>query len=119
MAGKFKKGQTVFQASSNFATVAECAKNGDVYIPSVSIGIVVEREVDSCGAKQITFTDRGGNDSIFSKKFCFAWGENIFSTAEEAFAALKSDVICPDVYSDANKNSFNDFRNGIMRITAK
>ena len=115
---QFKKGQVVFQACSNFAVVGVGAKNGNKYTPEVRIGIVLERELDACGKQQVSFVNRGGNNFVFGRTYRFSWGssDGIFATAAKAFSALQSDVVCPDVYSDENKQSFDDLRSGKMRI---
>jgi len=114
---EFEKGQIVFQACSNFATVGESGLNGTKFKPAVNIGIVIERKLNSCNDERVFFVDRGGNDFVFGRVYYFAWrADGIFATADEAFEALQSDVICPDVYSDADKKSFDDFRGGKMRI---
>lgn len=110
----FKKGQLVYHAKSYFGTVATDATRGDI-----RIGVVIERLVDSCGVKKVTFADRGGLDDVFGKSQYFSCGTQfIFATAEGAFAALKSDVICPDVYSDDTRKVFIDFADGVLRIAA-
>lgn len=122
MKAAFNKGQVVFQACQRFAEVGKSGTNGDKFIGAVMVGAVIERQVDSCGQKQATFFNRGNNDSIFGKKTKFANGCDIYATAEEAFAALKSgscDVICPDVYSDEDASIFSDLSKGKMRIAAK
>jgi hypothetical protein len=119
MSGKFKKGQIVFQSCTRFAEVARFGTNDGKRVQEVAIGVVVEREIDACGRKIATFSDRGGFDNVFGRTYDFTnFPVFLFATANEAFAALhaRSDVICPDVYSDANKDAFAHLRNGSMRI---
>lgn len=119
---KFNKNQIVFQACHTFAAIQPTSKNGDLLIREVMIGVVIERQVESCGQKQTTFFNRGGNDSVFGRTM-YAGYNNAFATQDEAFAALKSSpscsVICPDVYSDANNSSFDDVKSGQMNIAEK
>jgi hypothetical protein len=119
MSGKFKRGQIVFQSCTRFAEVAKIGTNDGKRISEVTIGVVIEREIDSCGKKIATFSDRGGNDNVFGRTYYFTnFPVFLFATADEALAALHagSDVICPDVYTDANKDAFTHLRNGSMRI---
>lgn len=88
---QFKKGQKVYLVSTH------CA---EVYRPgrrlSINITCILERTVDACGAKQMTFEDHG-NDSIFGKKAYAPFtitplegygypSHNYFGTIEEARA---------------------------------
>lgn len=76
---KFTKNQTVYYASTRFATTAnECFL------------AVVERVVDACGKKQITFFNRNNMDFVFGRRATMAFP--IFATAEDAFAYLESFV---------------------------
>lgn len=86
---KFKKGQTVFYASTRFAN------NDREYYAAHKKGELVERKeelrvisrvVDSCGAKKITFLDRG-KDSVFGRS-ANATADCFFTTAAEAFEYL-------------------------------
>lgn len=99
---RFQKGQLIYKATNNFQTY------DGVGIAPIRMGAVIERQVDACGAKQITFYDRG-MDSIYSRKDR-ADSLKLFCTPEEAFAALRSDplvdVICPDVVSDSDREIF-------------
>ena len=117
---RFTKGQTVYYATADFAAVGRGDREhgfADVYL-----GVVIERQVDACGAKNITFFDRGGNDSTFGRRH-FASSPFICASADEAFAFLRAsqrvDVICPDVYTDADKRCFDELRGGTMRIAEK
>lgn len=107
---RFTKWQTVFYASSNFSSLG-----------NLRVGVVIERQVESCGAKQITFFDRCGNDDVFGRSQR-ADSPAICSTAEEAFSYLQAssaDLICPDIYSDANKRCFIDARNGTLQTVSR
>lgn len=125
MKAKFTKGQHVFSVHTHFAAVGAHGRNGDVWMPTVNIGVIIERVVDACGQKQMTFESRdakGQNDSVFGRKVSLAWAEGIFanlSDAKEYLAKSNCDVICPDVYSDENDKCFVDFHQGAMRIAAK
>lgn len=124
---QFKKGQTVYQACSNFSQDAKCN----------TTMAVVERIVDSCGTKVMTFAERAvHNDSVFGKSVRNWQGRgfhNIHATPAEAFAALhvyaaqavaqraaRPDVyvstgvyrLIPDVLSDADGELFVKFRAG-------
>ena len=111
MAGKFKKGQIVYQAS--LFTCSLGADRKSLY--GINGGIVIARLVDACGKKQVTFYDRG-NDSVFKRtKYLegpYADGNLIFATAAEAFEALKNkaDVYSPKLYSDDSNEWFNDVK---------
>ena len=84
MASKFTKGQTVYYASSNFSEVV------DYKAMTRSIEYrVISRIVDSCGAKQMTFVNRG-YDSVFGKKVRSS-NPTYFATPAEAFAFLEND----------------------------
>lgn len=117
-AKRFTNGQTVFYASTYFG----CVGKGDRYHDNVRLGVVIERQVDACGVKQITFFNRGNNDSVFGRREN-ANNQAICETAEEAFNFLRNslivDVVCPDVYTDSDKRCFDDLRNSTMRIAEK
>lgn len=119
-AKRFTKGQTVFYASTNFSRVGDGDRAHDFH--GVQIGLVIERQVDACGAKQVTFFNRGENDSIFGRSH-LANNPEICTTADEAFAFLRNhnrvDVVCPDIYTDTDKRCFDDLRNGTLRIAEK
>lgn len=110
---RFAKGQVVYYASANFSRNA--APREGVVDPS--LGVVIERVVDACGTKQITFFNRGGLDCVFGRSKS-ASSPNICSTPEEAFAYLRAQPrvteICPVVYSDSNKECFDDLYSGAM-----
>jgi hypothetical protein len=119
---RFLKNEIVYKVSTDFATVGKASYNEDKYISEVRLGIIVERQVESCGAKRITFYDRANNDFVFGKS-AHSDNETYFKSVEDAFNFLKNSnqcqVICPDVYSDADNKSFDDFNNGKMRIAQK
>ena len=119
-AKRFTKGQTVFYASTNLGRVGEGDRDHNFH--SVQLGAVIERQVDACGAKQVTFFNRGNNDSVFGRSQ-YASNQAICATASEAFEFLRNsplvDVVCPDIYTDADKRWFDDLRNGTMRIAEK
>ena len=87
----FKKHQTVYFASTNF-----CRKqnrppvrvNGVWTSDDTEYYAVVERVVDACGARQMTFFDRNGMDSVFGRRQ--HTGAPVFATADEAFAYLET-----------------------------
>lgn len=81
----FKKNQTVYVAKPSFAHRYEAHRTVETQM------VVVSRVVDSCGKKQMSFFD-GGNDHIYGRRvLADASGSfyNVFSTPEEAFAALE------------------------------
>ena len=97
---RFKKGQTVYKSSLNHSEHDK-----------ILMFAVVERVVDSCGKKRVTFYDRG-NDFIFGKSDN-PDSEHLHETAEGAFKYLekrKCDlestgckvVIRKDIVSDDN-----------------
>jgi hypothetical protein len=118
VAKRFQKGQTVFYASTNFGSVAK----GQIEdrIVYVQLGAVIARTVDACGAKQMSFFDRGA-DGIFGRTD-FATHPAYFNTQEEAFAYLRDsqnvDVIARDVYAD-DRSSFAALADGSLVILAK
>lgn len=121
---KFTKGQIVYQAAHNFAAVGASGKNNGEYVADVMIGVVIERQIDACGQKKASFYSRSQfNDSAFGKSINITFNKTVFATPEEAFESLRAepnaDVICPDVYSDADSKAFDDLRSGKMRIAAK
>jgi len=117
-----KKFDIVYEVHEHFATVASARYYEGKYFPEIRIGIVVERMLESCGKKQATFFDRGGVDSVFGRVHYFNHGD-LFASAEEAVEALRKtnfcDVICNKIYSDSNKESFEDLRNGNLIIAEK
>ena len=81
---RFTKGQIVYQVCSRLTS------NG-----KVDIAAVVERQVDACGEKQMTFYDRGGHgDFVFGRQLRADW-PYIFATREEAAACIKSTFLEP------------------------
>lgn len=112
---RFAKGQTVYQACAHFSGF-----EGDEHHKETILGIVVSRVIDSCGAKKITFAERGA-DWVYGKSDT-ANSQKLFADAESAFAYLAAypytDVICPDVYADDN-SAFDALKNGTLRIAAK
>lgn len=119
---RFTKGQVIYQVCQNLASITEAQKNGDTYFYPVTLGAVVERQVDSCGAKQVTFYNRGGNDSVFGRSN-LARAAELFADSAAAFEYLRNcprcDVICPDVLTDANKIWLDDLRNSVTKIAEK
>lgn len=115
-AKRFSKGQTVFFASYNLATVAKGERNGQMYW--IQLGGVITRTIDSCGAKQMTFEDHG-SDSTFGRSQ-YANHPAFFLTAEEAFAYLHADknvdVIAKKVYTDSNLDWFTELNNGTLAM---
>jgi hypothetical protein len=103
-AKRFTKGQIVFVASTSWQylkTQTPCAGG--------TIGAVIERQVESCGLKQITFFNRAGFDCVFSRSEQADSGR-IFATADEAFQYLKDaacvDLVCKEIRCDADKDLF-------------
>ena len=78
--GKFKKGEIVYYASMNCGEY----KTGN---HSTTLCMVIERTVESCGNKQMTFYDNG-SDSTFGRTIYMNWSSDYFKTADEAFAYL-------------------------------
>ncbi len=117
-AKRFAKGQTVFMACTNFSSVAKGEIDGAIVY--VQLGAVIARTVDACGAKQMSFFDRGA-DGIFGRTD-FATHPAYFNTQEEAFAYLRTsknvDVIARDVYAD-DRSSFKALADGSLIIIAK
>jgi hypothetical protein len=103
---RFTKGQTIFYASTYF----RCPGRGDRDHADVYLGAVIERQVDACGAKQVTFFDRAGFDGVFCRSDR-AEAEYFFATPDEAFQYLRNhgavDVISPDIHSDADPEIFS------------
>lgn len=79
---KFKKGQKVYYASTNFGYIYT---NKDK--PDIKILTVVERTVDSCGKKQMTFYDFG-YDLVFHRT-TYAPYDVYFTTRYAAYEFLK------------------------------
>ena len=98
MAGRFAKGQTIFQACWQFASK----------YPEVVEQRVISRTVDSCGKKFVTFEDHG-HDSTYGRREP-ADSVLLFALADDAFKYLadnagyvkcyKKVVIYPYVVSD-------------------
>ncbi len=109
---RFTKGQTVFVATLNFFEIASGEWKGHIEI--VHAGAVITRTVDACGAKQVTFENHG-NDGVFGRSM-YANSDQLFNTAEEAFEYLKNsrhiDVIAKKVYSDANREWYDEIIQG-------
>ena len=76
---RFTKGQTVYQISYRFT------ENMDKRLAFV---VCVSRIVDSCGAKRVTFYDRG-NDGVYRRSHP-ADSTHLFTTHAEAITALKA-----------------------------
>jgi hypothetical protein len=76
----FKKGQRVYYFSNR------CS---EVYLPSekrsILVTCIIERIVDACGVKQMTFEDHG-NDDVFGRK-AYAPFDRFFATPEEALSS--------------------------------
>lgn len=98
MAGRFIKGQTVFQACIYFASTPNY---------EVVERRVVSRTVDSCGKKFVTFEDHG-YDSVYGRRD-YADSAMLHETADAAFRFLeqyptlrgtKKVIIYPNVVSD-------------------
>lgn len=117
-----KKGDIVYQSCSFFAIVGKGGMNGDIYMTDIYVGVVIERELDTCGKKQATFSNRGDLDHVLGR-VCYLTHKNaenkIFNTSSEAFTSLKSDVVCPDIYSDSSRQVFDDLKDGSLRIVPK
>lgn len=95
---RFKKGQLVYKADTN---ISEVRKNGEVTV----LCMVIEREIDSCGEKRMTFKDYG-NDRVFDRQTP-AYNERYFDSTEKAFDFLESVGIgCRN--KDIAKNVFSD-----------
>lgn len=75
MKKRFTKGQTIFSVCTRFCADYE---NNNQFIA------VVERVVDACGAKQVTFFDRG-KDSIYGRSDA-ATSPFLFDNSDDAFA---------------------------------
>lgn len=127
---RFQKGQIVYSASVNFSTYGQHAMRdangkfqGWAAGPKtregreITIGAVIERQIDACGKKQISFYDRGDNDFVFGRRMS-ADTPRLFTTADEAFEYVKQhcDLVVADVYSDANRNIFNDNAAGKLKF---
>jgi len=80
---KFKKGQKVYRASGNISMIYKTGED------DIALCMVVERTIDSCGEKRMTFVDYG-SDFTFGRSVDMKYAENYFSTPEEAFEYLKS-----------------------------
>ncbi len=117
---QFKKGQTVYQACGHFAS------KGNDYTMAV-----IERVVDGCGKKVLTFLERG-EDEVFGKSArASSDGKfyRIFATADEAVEALKAGAtdnrfayyLIDGVQSDGDTELFSKLRSGKLqtkRVTA-
>jgi len=127
---RFVKGQIVYSVCTRFSTFGQYAirnasgkflgwtdgpKTRDGH--AIKIAVVIERQVDACGAKQVTFYDRGNNDSVFGRMER-ADIPTIFNTAEEAFAYAEAncDIVAAKVYSDADDEAFEEVNNGTMKF---
>jgi hypothetical protein len=80
---KFKKGQKVFYATTNLSSLKAYDHNTVIDILSV-----IERTVDACGKKQMTFENHG-YDYAYGKK-SYAPFDQYFETREEAYEYLDS-----------------------------
>lgn len=83
---RFSKNQIVYQASDRFSS--KDYRRPDGRYVTVIICRVIERVVDACGNKQVTFYNRG-NDSIFGRSHC-ANAAYIQPTAQQAFDYLEA-----------------------------
>ena len=100
---KFTKGQKVYYASMNVSRIYRNDGN-DIYLC-----MVIERTVDACGQKQMTFED-DGNDFVFGKMVKLQWSQEYFTTPAEAFAYINLCasnlkgvcVVHPEIMSDKN-----------------
>lgn len=113
---KFKKNQIIYSVSTRFSRLEGVEdRNGR----DIDILAVIERQVDACGVKQMTFASRDGsyNDSIFGKK-AYAPFSNYFETEQEAFAYAKTlgGLVIDKVYSDATNQIFADYRNNQVKF---
>lgn len=116
---RFSKHQIIYQASWRFSKV-KVKGGGKFYDDEKLIGVVIERQVDSCGLKKITFFSRDTkqqNDSVFGKSY-HANAENLFASADDAMKFLKDkvDIYCPQVYSDDSGKVFEDYDKGVMEL---
>jgi len=111
---RFKKGQKVYSAETHLATRYGKGDEKDIHIMTV-----VERTVDACGNKQMTFYN-AGNDFIFGKKVCAPFNK-FFETRELAYEYLNkfkqekqhfraNYEIMIGEYSDQDKKVFEDCR---------
>jgi hypothetical protein len=81
---RFSKGQTVFQA-----TTLLCSDNQK----GIAFSAVIERIVDACGQKKLTFFNRSERcDSIFGRSK-HPEQQQLFSDAESAFRYLEEQAI--------------------------
>jgi hypothetical protein len=109
---KFKKGQKVYYADGNLSAIYNKPDRGGIYIVTV-----IERTVDACGKKQMTFYDHG-LDGVYPRK-AYAPFEGYFESREEAYKFLEkkkeenkhpiwSYEILVGEYSDRDKKVFDD-----------
>ena len=111
---KFKKNQIVYQVSTRFSSIQLKSREGK----EIRVSVVVERKVDSCGEKQMTFYSRdlnNSNDFVFGKK-AYAPFNNCFANAEDALnyaltvANSTDSVVIAEIYADDTDAVFNNFR---------
>lgn len=80
---RFKKGQAIYQICPSF-----CALPVSSNPPYADFcALVIERVVDACGARYVTFYDRG-NDYVFHRRLSAA-SDLLFATRAEALAATR------------------------------
>ena len=117
----YKKNDKVYEVHSHFSSVRT-----DNPYKQHFIATVIERTVESCGKKVITFRDYG-YDRVFGRSVYHRGdftGRMIFSTREEAYKVAH--ILCTYVlvgeYTDRDHKVFDDivpFENGMKESLQK
>jgi hypothetical protein len=114
---RFQKGQTVYLACHNFASIHPTPEDyrkahGCEEPPKdIAFGVVVSRVVDACGQKQVTFYDHG-NDSIYGRSRPVDF-PGLFETHQEAADFLKGMIPRLGLLVDKREHSDADSIQGI------
>ncbi len=84
---RFKKGQTIYRASSWHIPHKDCNNNG---FPVHFVYVALSKVVDACGKKKVTFYDNG---QFTLCRSCIADYPDLFATYEEAIAKLEVMIV--------------------------
>ena len=109
---RLKKGQKVYRACTHFGSIR-------INELDITIMTVIERTVDACGKKQMTFYDNGF-DVVFGKSILLKYATEYFDTREEAYDFLQGykekwdnpnriHNILVGEYNDQDEKAFEDY----------